>query len=118
MTWNTALIFSYGLPVEGRDAKAMEAFADAQVFFGKMAADGMCAEPEVFHPGFGGGMMIVRAESYEKLFDMLEMEEAKRIITVCMFAVHDFKYSYMTTGDLLMENMGFFAKVGVDLGYL
>jgi len=78
----------------------------------------MCAEPELFTHGFGGGMMIVRAESYEKLFDMLETEEAKRLIDVCMFTVRDFEFVYMSTGDLLMENMGFYAKVGAELGYL
>ena len=118
MTWNTALVFSYGLPVAGREAKALEAFADGQAFFGKMAADGLCAEPELFHHGFGGGMMIVRAETYEKLFDILEMEEAKRLIDVCMFAVQDFEFAFMHTGELLMENMGTFAKVGTELGYL
>ncbi len=118
MTWDTALVFSYGLPVAGREAKALEAFADGQAFFGKMAADGMCAEPELFHHGFGGGMMIVRAETYEKLFDMLEMEEAKQLIEVCMFTVQDFKFAFMQTGERLMESMGNFAKVGADLGYL
>lgn len=118
MTWNTALVFSYGLPVAGREAKALEAFADAQAFFGKMAAEGLCAEPEIFHYGFGGGMMIVRAETYERLFELLEMDEAKRIIEVCMFAVSDFEFAFMHTGELVTENMGLFAKVGADLGYL
>lgn len=118
MTWNTALVFSYGLPVAGREAKALEAFADAQALFGKMAADGMCAEPELFHHGFGGGMMIVRAETYEKLFDMLEMEEVKQLTEVCMFTVQDFEFAFMQTGERLMESMGNFATVGADLGYL
>lgn len=118
MTWNTALVFKYGLPVAGRETKAMEAFADGQAFFGKMAAEGMCDQPEPFHYGFGGGMMIIRAETYEKLFTMLEMEEAKRLIDLCSFTVQDFEFSFMQTGERLMDDMGLFATVGAELGYL
>ena len=118
MTWNTALVFSYGLPVPGREVKAMEAFADGQALFGKFAADGMCAEPELFHHLFGAGMMIIRAESYEKLFAMLEKEEAKRLIDLCTFTVQDFEFTFMHTGELLMEDMGLYATVGAELGYL
>ncbi|NNC93826.1 MAG: hypothetical protein HKN80_15185 [Acidimicrobiia bacterium] len=118
MSWNYALVFSYGLPVAGREAKALEAFADGQVLFGKYAADGMCAEPEAFQKPFGGGMMIIRADGYEKLFDMLETDDAKHLIEVCAFAVQDFEFTFMHTGTLLMEDMGLYATVGTELGYL
>ena len=118
MTWNTALVFSYGLPVPGREVKAMEAFVDGQALFGKLAADGMCAEPEVFHHLHGAGMMIIRAETYEKLFTMLEKEEVKRLIDLCTFTAQDFEFTFMHTGELLMENMGLYATVGAELGYL
>ena len=118
MTWNTALIFKYGLPVPGREEKAMEAFADAHTIFGKFAADGICAEPETFHHFFGGGMMVIRAESVEKLFFMLEQEDVKRLINVCTFTARDFEFSFMQTGEALMEDMGFFTRVGAELGYL
>jgi hypothetical protein len=118
MTWNTALVFSYGLPVPGREVKAMEAFADGQVLFGKFAADGMCAEPEIFHHLYGAGMMIVRAEGYEKLFAMLEKQETKLFLYLCTFVAQDFEFTFMTTGELLMEDMGLYATVGAELGYL
>jgi hypothetical protein len=118
MSWNYALVFSYGLPVPGREAKALEAFAEAQVVFGKFAADGVCSEPENFQKPFGGGMMIIRADGYEKLFDMLEMDDTKHLIEVCLFAVQDFEFAFMHTGSLLMEDMGLYASVGTELGYL
>ena len=118
MSWNYALVFTYGLPVPGREAKALEAFADAQVVFGKFAADGVCSEPENFQKPFGGGMMIIRADGYEKLFDMLEMDDTKHLIEVCLFAVQDFEFAFMHTGSLLMEDMGLYASVGTELGYL
>ena len=118
MTWNYALVISYGTPVPGREAKALEAFADAQVLFGKFAADGMCAEPEAFQRPFGGGMMIIRADGYEKLFTMLEKDEVKHLIEVCLLTVQDFDFVFMNTGELLMENMGLYAMVGAELGYI
>jgi hypothetical protein len=118
MTWNTALIFKYGLPVPGREAKAMEVFADGTALWGKYAADGMCAEPEFFHHLFGGGMMIVRAESFDKLFVLLEKEESKKLIDACTFAAQDFELTFMQTGDLLMEDMGLYSTVGAELGYM
>ena len=40
MTWNAALKISYSRPTPGRDAKAMEVFANALTIYGKLAADG------------------------------------------------------------------------------
>lgn len=118
MTWNTALVFKYGLPVPGREKEALEAFADALALYGKFAADGMCAEPEPMHYLFGGGMMIIRAETFEKLFHMLETEESKKLIDLCTYSVKDFEFTFMHTGELLMEDMSLFTKVGAELGYL
>lgn len=118
MSWNYALVISYGLPIPGREAKALEAFADAQVLFGKFAADGNCAEPEALQKPFGGGMMIIRADGYEKLFDMLELDDTKHLMEVCLLSVQDFEYTFMHTGSLLMEDMGLYATVGAELGYL
>lgn len=118
MSWNYALVISYGLPVPGREAKALEAFADGQALFGKFAADGMCAEPEAFQHFFGGGMMIIRADGYDKLFGMLEKDDTKHLIEVCTFAVQDFEFAFMHTGEVLTEDMGLYATVGAELGYL
>ena len=40
MKWNAVLMIRYGLPVVGREAKAMEVFTDAFTTFGKLAAEG------------------------------------------------------------------------------
>jgi hypothetical protein len=117
MAWNTAVIFFYGVPVAGREAKAFETFNDAATFFGKLAADGKCAEPEMFHYGFGGGMMIVRAASIEDLFEMLERDESRKIIAAATYTVTDFRYEIFFTGERMMENMGNWAQVGAELGY-
>lgn len=117
MTWNAALVFFYGVPVPGRESKAMDNFTDAVTFFGKLAADGKCAEPEMFHYGFGGGMMIVRGPSAEDLFEILGSDDARRLTAAATFVSTDFKYELMFTGERLMDNMANWTAVGSGLGY-
>jgi hypothetical protein len=118
MGWNAALVFSYGLPIAGREAAALESLTDGQVFFGKMAADGRCAEPEVFHHGYGGGMMIVKAETPNALHDIVMMDQARTLITAAMFTTTNFHYEMYVTGDELLDGMARYAGVGTELGYL
>jgi hypothetical protein len=118
MRWNAAYVFSYGVPVPGREAKALQNFADAQTFFGKLAADDKCSEPEIFHHGYGGGMMIVKAESPEILHEILLTEEARKIISTTSFTSTGFRYEMYNTGENLMDSMMLYAGVGTELGYL
>ncbi len=118
MGWNAALVFSYGVPVPGREAKALQNFADAQVLFGKLAADGRCSEPEIFHHGYGGGMMIVKAEDAAVLHDILTMDEARRAMSTASFTSTEFMYEMYTTGEALVDNMTMYAGIGTELGYL
>ncbi len=118
MGWNAALVFSYGLPVPGREAASLQAFADGQTFLGKLAADGKCAEPEVFHHGFGGGMIIVRAETPEALHEILMLDEARNLIATSSFTTANFRYDMFFTGELLADGMARYATVGTELGYL
>jgi hypothetical protein len=118
MRWNAAYVFNYGVPVPGREAKALQNFADAQTFFGKLATDDKCSEPEILHHGYGGGMMIVKGESPEILHEILLTEEARKIISTASFTSTGFKYEMFHTGESLMESMALYAGVGTELGYL
>ena len=118
MHWKAALVFKYGVPVPGREAKALENFADAQTFFGKKAADGICSEPEIFHTMYGGGMMIVKGESMDVLFEMMKLDEARIILQKASFTSTEFSWEPYNTGEMLMEAMTLYATVGTDLGFL
>ena len=118
MKWNAALMLSYTKPIPGREAKAMEVFADALTLYGKLAADDKCAEPEVFHHLVGGGMFIIKTESLEAAHHILEMEDVRRLMEVAMFAVEDFNVELVVTGERLMENMTLYTGIGTELGYI
>ena len=118
MRWNAALMHSYTRPIPGREGKAMEVFADALTQYGKLAADGKCAEPEVFHHLVGGGTIIVRTESLEDAHEILAMDDIRKMLDVAMFTVDDFDVQLMVTGDQLMENMSLYTAIGTELGYI
>jgi len=118
MKWNAALVISYSMPVPSRESGAMEVFAKALSVFGKLAVDGRCAEPEVLHHLIGGGMMIIKTETFEIAHEILEMDEVRRTIDKAIFTVDDFDVELMVTGEKLMENMSLYTAVGTELGYI
>jgi hypothetical protein len=118
MTWNAALMISYTTPVPGREGKAMEVFAGAFTIFGKLAADGKCAEPEVFHHLIGGGMFIIKTESVDTANRILDMDDVRKMIDTAVFTVNDFQVEIMVTGAKLMNNMSEYAGIGTELGYI
>ncbi len=118
MTWNAALVISYTTPIPDREAKAMEVFATALTTFGTLAADGKCAEPEVFHHLIGGGMMIVKTETIPAAYEILELDDVRRIVDTAVFSVSDFGIEVMVTGGRLMDNMALYTTIGVELGYI
>lgn len=118
MTWNAALVMRYNLPIPGREGMAMRVFADALTVFGKLATDGICAEPEVLHHIVGGGMFIVKTESFEKAHEILEIEEVRRVLDTAIFTVGDFDIEFMVAGEKLMNNMSVYTAIGTELGYI
>ena len=116
--WDAALVIRYGLPVRGREVKALELFADGITLFGKLAADGYCAEPEVFLHRDGGGMMLVRIESTIKAHEILEMNEVRTAIDTALFVVDDYGFDVMVTGERAMTNMAEYTTVGTALGLI
>jgi hypothetical protein len=116
--WNAALAISYRRPIPGREAKALEVFSDALTLFGKLAADGVCADPEVFHHLVGGGTIFVKTDTIEKAVEILEMEDVRRIIETALLTVDEFDTHLMLTGEKVLQNMTFFGEISAELGYV
>jgi hypothetical protein len=117
MTWNAALVISYGLPVPGREAAAVQNFADAQTYFGKLAADDKCEYELIQYPD-GGGMGIVKADSFADLQGMLEADEGRELLAVATYTSLDFGYRMAFTGEALGDAMSRWVSVGSELGYM
>ena len=117
MTWNAALVFSYGVPVPGRETAAVQNFADAQTYFGKLAADEKC-EYDLYQYADGGGMMIVKAESPADLQTMLEADEGRKLLAVATYTSLGFGYRMAFTGEALGDAMSRWVSIGNELGYM
>jgi hypothetical protein len=118
MAWNAAIVATFGVPVPGREAKALENFADSQTFFSKLAAAGKCSEPEAFLFWDGGGFMVVKGETPEILFEIVEMDEFRRETATASYTSQDFHFKIAATGERLGQYMANYATVGTELGYL
>src|SRR5438034_4319834 len=80
MARDAALVTTWGSPVRGREAKAIEVFMGALAFWGKQAAEGRCSEPEPFLAADGsGGMAIVRGKS-DVLMEIATSDEALELV--------------------------------------
>ena len=62
--------------------------------------------------------MVIKTETPAKALEIMALEEVRELMDACLFNVVDYDARVMTTGDLLMENMGRFTAVGTELGYI
>ena len=118
MGWNAAIVFNYGVPVPGREAASIANFTEALTFMGKMAADGKCAEPEVFHHPYGGGFMLLKSESVELLDEIMQMDEFHRLVDVASLTTSDFTFERYMTGDALMDGMAEWTGIAAEFAYI
>lgn len=113
---DTALVFSWSRAEPGRESKALEVLAEAQVFWGKLATDGKVSEPE-FLMGIDHNMLIVRGE-WDYLFHMLNTDEVSTLIDKASFIAMDFTYHLYGIGARSEHGLALYATAGSELGYL
>ena len=114
---NSALVFTYTRAFPGREEQAFEAFQDAMTFFGKLAVDGKCLEPEVFIGPFGKGVMVIKGDR-DQLRWILDSEDFMPMYMKAAYAVPDIGYELYYFGDDVIELMGIWSTVGKELGYV
>lgn len=114
---DSALVFTYTRPVAGREAAAFEVFQDAFAFFGKLAAEGKCLEPEVFVGPFAKGIMVVKG-SRGDLYAITSSDEFQKFYLKAGYAVKDIGFEMYYFGDAVTELMGLWSTVGTELGYM
>ena len=112
-----AIMFTWNRSTPGREAQALEVFADSLTFFGKLAADGKCGEPMVYLAPSGPGTMIIHGHR-ESLFEILGSDEFAELYTKVTFSVPDIKYEIVAAGEGVQEQMQMWGAVGLELGYM
>ncbi len=114
---DAALVIHFTRPYPGRETMAFEAFQDAMVFFGKMAADGHCEPPVAYMGTFGGGMFLIHGER-SRLHELVMGEEFRRLFLRAGFANEGLRYEFMAAGDGTITEMADWGKIGVELGLM
>jgi hypothetical protein len=115
-----ALITTWGAPVRGREAKALEVFTEFLQFWGKRAAEGKVSEPEVYFAADGShGMAVVRGRA-DVLNELWLEDESMRLIDKSQWIVEDLKTHLYLGGsqESIQDLMGMFAENGQQLGYM
>ncbi len=113
---NSALVFSWKRAEPGREAKALEVLAESQMFWGKLAAEGKVAEPELFM-SLGHNLMVIRGD-WDFLFQTLHTDECITLLDKATFVASDLSYHFYDIGQLAEHELQLFATAGSELGYL
>ncbi len=111
-----ALIFTWKRAIVGREAKALEVFADSRMFWGKLAAEGLVKEPMVFmRPDLN--MMIVPGHR-EKLFEIIGRDDFLMLLDKATFIAEDLNYEIFATAETVDHFLELYATAGKELAFL
>lgn len=119
MARSAALVTSWTHSARGREAKALESFADYLTFFGKKAADGKCTAPEPFFSYDGStGFAIVKGSS-DELQEIVDSEEYEKLIAKAQLCVEDLRTTLFAAGEEEVQRaIRIYSEAGTELGYL
>ncbi|HEY5663375.1 MAG TPA: hypothetical protein VIS05_04995 [Ilumatobacter sp.] len=109
-----AYVVTWNGPVPGREMKALDYGAEVGEYWGKLAADGKCSEPEMFFFPDGHGMWMVKGD-FETLDQLWFAEAAQHLLAKGRWLLEDFGYEFVRTGDSVDQFLMFFAEVGKEM---
>lgn len=109
-----AYVVRWNGAIPGREQLAVEYGLEVTEFWGKLAADGQCTEPEMFFFPDGHGMWMVKGQ-FETLQQLWMTDEAQRLLVKGRYLLQDFGYELVRTGDAVDQYMILFAEVGKEL---
>jgi len=117
MGMDGAVVYTWGVPRAGREAAALEAFADSMTFWDKRIADSAAtASIPVILPR-SGGLWIITGD-LDRLREATDSDEHARITIKASAAVEGFTAEIGLAGDTLQTRMGLYGKTLGELGYL
>jgi hypothetical protein len=100
----------------GRENLALEYGYEVHEYWGKLAADGKCSEPEMFIFPDGHGMWMIKGE-FETLERLWMTDEAQHLFAKGRWLLDDFGYEFVRTGDAVDQFLAVFADVGKELAF-
>ena len=114
---DTAFICTWKVPFPGREAAALALGADSNEFWGKLAADGHCTEPEwFFHPA-GWGMWMVKGDR-SVLTPLVHGAESRMMMSRGNLPLDSWQYALAETAEGADRYMTQYATVANDIGVI
>ena len=111
-----ALLVTWTAPFPGREMKALEFAVEANEYWGKLAAEGMCTVPEQFvSPGTGRGYWLVKGER-EKLVELMVAETPLALSAKGVALLKDYTYELVLADDSVEQFFGNYAEAVTTLG--
>lgn len=92
-----ALVVKFTTPVPGREKASIDYAHEADDFYGKKAAEGLCTAPKWFWASADENLWIVEGE-YEALLGILATPEAQRLLFKGPALLQGFKYDLYQAG--------------------
>jgi hypothetical protein len=109
-----AYVVTWNGPVHGRELQASEYGAEVQEYWGKLAAEGLCSEPEKFFFPDGHAMWMVKGE-FETLERLWYADDAQHLLAKGRWLLEEFGFEFVRTGDSADQFLASFAEVGKEL---
>jgi hypothetical protein len=114
MSQNSALMVEWGMPIEGRETKALEEFMTHHNWWSQLKSSGKIADFRTYGPLTGhfnerAGFVIL--EGTEKQIQELHSSEDFRVrINHVMMIGHNIQVTLLETGDAMMTRMQRYGK--------
>jgi hypothetical protein len=114
-----ALFVGFGVPVRGREARALEVFNRFMEMFGRMQSDGRIESMDVAlldpHGGDLGGFFMAHG-SKQQCAALIDDEEFRRAVTDAGLIVENFGVVPASTGEELMAQMAMYGEAVQQVG--
>jgi hypothetical protein len=114
-----ALFVGFGIPVRGREERAIEVFSEFVAMFGRMQLDGRIEGMDVTlldaHGGDLGGFFMVHG-SAEQCAALQNEEEFRRAVIDATLIVESFGVVPATTGEGVGREMAMFGEAVAKVG--
>ncbi len=114
MSTNTALLIEWGMPIEGRETKALEEFMNHVAWWTELKTSGKIADFKIYGPLTGNhadraGLVIVEG-TQKQITDLHMGEEFRARLNHVMLVGHNIRVTLCETGEAMMPRMQRYGK--------
>ena len=113
---DSALVATWRTSVPGREKSALDYGLEVNEYWGKLAADGKCSEPEMFF--FSGHAMWMVKGAPDTLGQLYGADATQRLLTKGQLLLEEFASELVKTGNAANEFLLQYAGVGQELGLI